>query len=882
MVNNAAQPSRHILESLVAKAKRAASRRGQKLSTGHLVLAMVQSDSETAGMLAQRGIRESDLLARLGTQMDSNQTEPASAIDVALERAQKLAQSMGELSVRAMHVLMIISREPRYVAARLLNELGAARIDPLVDRTAVSLLKRHLEQTKSKRHPRALPAVVSETLPMVPSGTGGASAPSPFAQNPQMLASSYASQLATLRGLQAQRQIESRLAVKAPKTRAGQTKAPSKTGAPAPSAFDQHLASTPSEVGARPNLPANELTHPRPSSTPSHLAAREFHPKQFPILSAVGRNLTAVALRGQLDPVIGRDREIEQLIEVLLRRRGHHPILVGPSGVGKTSVVEGLAQRLLERGDLPAWLGKATIVEMTAGALVSGTGMRGALSERLRALATEVGKADHKVLLFFDDIHTLVGGPEGPDDLAVEFRALLSRGMLFCIGATNDGEYRKRFERDPALTRRFTRVDIEEPGETVTEAIVQGLISRYEKHHNVRYQASAVASAVALSSRFLTERRHPDKALLVVDLAGARAARRRQRQVKADDVAEVVSGLSSVPVERLTMSDAQQIRSLESQLKARVIGQGHVMGKLALALRKAAAGFRGSRPWGTFLLLGPTGVGKTETAKVIHELLFPGAALCRIDMSEYSEAHAVARLLGAPPGYVGHEEGGQLTEAVRRRPFQLVLLDEVDKAHRDVLLSLLPMLDEGRLTDSKGRVVDFRNTVVVMTSNLGVRAELFKGGLGFSAREHGAVDGADVEREILAMARKSLPPELWNRMDEVLSFRPLGVEDVKHIAQGMLTQLSANLLQSKRVLLSFGDALLDFLIDQGGFDPELGARPMRRTIARLVEGAIADALLSGQLVDGMQALVDVVDGQVAISTNKPKKKAKRPVLQLRQ
>jgi ATP-dependent Clp protease ATP-binding subunit ClpC len=584
------------------------------------------------------------------------------------------------------------------------------------------------------------------------------------------------------------------------------------------------------------------------AGSPPAAGPHDLNPRRFPLLTCLGRNLTAAAAAGEIDPVVGREHELDRLLDVLGRRRANNPVLVGPPGVGKTAIAEGLALRLVKDAESCGRLADRILIEVSAGALVSGTGVRGALAEKLRQLREEVARADDKILLFLDEIHAIVGG-EGPDDLANELKAALARGELPCIGATTEAEYTRYFERDAALARRFSRIDVGEPTPAEAVEILRGLAPKYELHHAVAYEPASLKAAVELTVRYVPEGHLPDKAIAVLDLAAARVRRRGGSVVDTASVARVVSEQAHIPVDRLLMRDADRLLRLEAHLRERVVGQREPLSRIADALRKGAAGFRGRRPLGTFLLLGPTGVGKTETAKAVSDLLFPTSGVTRFDMSEFSEPHAVARLLGAPPGYVGHEEGGQLTEAVRRRPYQLILLDEIEKAHPEVLLSLLPLLDEGRMTDGRGRTVDFTNTVIVMTSNLGAGAATSGSRrVGFGAREESAPRG-DRER-VLSAARRALPPELWNRIDEPLFFAPLGTEEVASIAARLLDEVAEVMRREHQVGLEVEPSALDALIAAGGFDPQLGARPMRRCVGRLVEAPLASAVLAGDLRRG--------------------------------
>jgi ATP-dependent Clp protease ATP-binding subunit ClpC len=580
-----------------------------------------------------------------------------------------------------------------------------------------------------------------------------------------------------------------------------------------------------------------------PSSSPFGLDARK-----YPTLVKLGRNLTEMASLGRIDEVIGRDDEIEWLLDVLARRRSNNPILVGPPGVGKTAIVEGLARRLVHGGDGVRGLEGTILVELSAGGLVSGTGVRGALSERMRRLQFEVKRANGKIVLFIDEVHTLFTGGDAPDDLAHEIKASLARGELPCIGATTDVEYRKYVERDAALARRFSPIHVAEPTAEDAIEILRGIAPRYEVHHGVVYDPLAVESAVELSVRYMPEQTLPDKAIGLLDLAGARTRRRGGAVVDREAVAQVVAEKVRVPAERILVSDSQRLLELERHLAEHVVGHLDVMRRISDALRKGAAGFHGQRPLATFLFLGPTGVGKTETARALNELFFMGCPMTRIDMSELSEAHAVAKLVGAPPGYIGHDSGGQLTEAIRHRPYQLILLDEIEKAHMDVLQSLLPLLEDGRLTDGKGRTVDCTNTIVVMTSNLGPSSsDRSHGSIGFHGASEASGDGGS---SVLAAARRALPPELWNRIDEPLFFGPLSRSEVGEIARRMVAGVAEQLRERQGVDLRIDATAINSLIALGGYDVALGARPMRRAIGRMVEAPLAAAILGGELRRG--------------------------------
>ncbi len=772
------------LSGLMAQARRSARRRQQKPTTAHALLVMLQHDRETSQLLSRAGVGEVALLRAI---QDGGE-EPTSAMEIASERATRLAKGLGH-APRPAHLLAAIVREGRSAGYRCLERAGS---DPSRLRLEVQGMlgaDPALSRSSTRRASRSAP-----TVPPVPRAKAKTPTRRPPAEPPK------------------NRRVPDR----------------------------EPIASPPKK---RPS--AARRSAPKP---PVERGPFELDPAKFPLLARIGRNLTAAAAAGHIDPVVGREHELDRLLDVLARRRANNPVLVGPPGVGKTAIVEGLALRLVNGKESCGRLADRVLIEVSAGSLVSGTGVRGALAEKLKALREEIARADGKILLFLDEIHAIVGG-DGPDDLANELKSGLARGELPCIGATTEAEYRRHFERDAALARRFSRIEVGEPSPSDALEILRGVAPKYEIHHAVAYDPAALKASVELSVRYVPEGFLPDKAIAVLDLAAARVRRRGGNVVDITSVARVVAEQAAIPVDRLLMRDAERLLRLESHLRERVVGQREALGRIADALRKGAAGFRGRRPLGTFLLLGPTGVGKTETAKAIADLLFPTSGVTRFDMSEFSEPHAVARLLGAPPGYVGHEDGGQLTEAVRRRPYQLILLDEIEKAHPEVLLALLPLLDEGRLTDGRGRTVDFTNTVIVMTSNLGAQAaQAVNRRVGFGAA--GDAEAPDNRHKALMAARRALPPELWNRIDEPLCFTPLGAAEVASIARRLLEEVGAVMRREHQVGLEVDGSAIDALIAAGGFDPELGARPMRRCVSRLVEAPLAGLVLSGALTRG--------------------------------
>jgi len=584
-------------------------------------------------------------------------------------------------------------------------------------------------------------------------------------------------------------------------------------------------------------------------------------PGAFPLLASLGRNLTLLAEEGKLDPVVGRSREIDEVIDILGKRRTNNPCLVGEPGVGKTAVVEGVAQRLRMAASGSA---ERAIIEVDMAGLTAGTQLRGSFSEKLNHLKDEVRKAQGRVVVFIDELHTLVGAGaagDGAQDAANELKSAMSRGEFPCIGATTHDEFRKYISSDPALERRFTPVVINEPSVPETVQILIGVIPRYEAHHRLRYSPQALEAAASMAAKYVSDRFLPDKAISIADLAGSRCRREGKDLVEPADVARVVANLAGIPEERLLMTDSVRLLALEKQLAERIVGHADAVARMAQVVRRNYAGFSSRRPMGSFLLIGPTGVGKTELARALAEVLFGNPdALLRLDMSELSEAHGVSRLIGSPAGYVGYGEGGQLTEPVRRRPSSVVLLDEIEKAHRDVQMLLLQTLEEGRLTDGKGRHIDFSNAILVATSNLG--AELFTEktkALGFGASR--GADNSSLE-SVERVVREALPPELWNRFDERLVLRPLNGPEIARIARLLLAESSKRLSLEKGIRYTVADEVIEHLTRPGSLDSSLGARPLRQLVQRWVEAPLAERILAGEFSAGDEIRVGVRSGDL--------------------
>ncbi|HZZ83630.1 MAG TPA: ATP-dependent Clp protease ATP-binding subunit [Anaeromyxobacteraceae bacterium] len=781
------------LVQVLSEAEDIARNVNQKLTSAHQLLAFFTVPNRAELLLRDRGIDEDRILLA----MTGAPREPDGVEREVRERARQVAEGLGAEEVDCLHLLIAMSRVRQAAAHQLLAGCGLQLAT--LRNVALSYFT-----ARMPRRLREVPAAPGRPQPLGRRMAGPApSAPAAAPEPEEDL------------GLEP---------VLSPPASGERERGPVPAQAPAKKPLD----------GAR----AAAALKPSPFT---------LDPREYPWLSSLARNLTELARQGKLDPLVGRDREVEEAIDILGKRRANNPLLVGEPGVGKTAIVEGIAQRLLQ--DRP---GEKLLVEIDMAGVLAGTQLRGSFSEKLNGIKDEVRRAGGRVVVFIDEIHTIMGAGatgEGPQDAANELKAALARGEFPCIGATTHDEYRQHIEKDPALERRFAPVLVREPTVADTASILRGLLPRYEQHHQIRYAPEAVESAASLSARYITDRFLPDKAVAVIDLAGSRARREGKREVGVPEVAKVVAKMAGIPESRLLSSDRERILRLEAALAERVVGHGEAIERIASVLKRNYAGFASRRPMGSFLFLGPTGVGKTELARSIADALYGSRdALVRLDMSECSEPTGVARLVGAAPGYVGYGEGGQLTEAVRRRPASVVVLDEVDKAHRDVLLLLLQVLEEGRLTDGRGRQVDFSNTVVVLTSNLGAAeaTSTRPAAMGFGAAER----AAPRQEQAVAAARGALPPELWNRLDEKLFFPALSRDDVARIAAMLLAESSARLEAERKIRFSAGEDVVAHLIEQGGFDPTLGARPMRAAVQRLVEAPLAERILRGEFQAG--------------------------------
>ena len=650
---------------------------------------------------------------------------------------------------------------------------------------------------------------------------------------------------------------------------------------------------------------------------------------QTPTLNQYGTDLTKKATEGKLDPVIGRKDEIQRVIQILSRRTKNNPCLIGEPGVGKTAVAEGLAEKIIAE-DVPEMLKNKRVVSLDIASMVAGAKYRGDFEERIKKCLEEVKKAGD-VILFIDEVHTIVGAgsAEGAVDAANILKPLLARGEVQVIGATTLNEYRKYIEKDSALERRFSPVTVGEPTNEETIEILKGIRDRYEAHHNVKITDEAIKAAVELSTRYINDRFLPDKAIDLVDEAASRVKMRTYTQpdtlkkleeeisamnkekddaikvqdfekaaglrdkinvekeklqkekekweskntksittLTEEDIAEVVASWTGVPVKKLTQTENEKLRNLEQTLHQRVIGQNEAVDAVAKAIRRGRVGLKDpNRPIGSFLFLGPTGVGKTELSKALAESLFGNEdAMIRIDMSEYMEGHSVSKLIGSPPGYVGFDEGGQLTEKIRRKPYSVILFDEIEKAHPDVMNMLLQILDDGRLTDAQGRTVNFKNTVIIMTSNIGARLITDKTTLGFSAKDkkdESQKEYETIKKEVMGELKKQFRPEFINRIDEIIVFHKLNDEDIKQIIDIMLNQVTKR-MEAKGYKLEIDNSVKE-LIAKKGVDTNYGARPLKRAIQNILEDKIAEEILDGNIKPNKKVVIKAEDDKIVIS-----------------
>lgn len=895
-------PRDRELVSIYTQANDIARQCGRTLSSAHVLLSLYTVPNSAATFLEDRNITVDALL----TSVRRLAAEDERIMERIQARCTRLAEGSNATAVDSLHLLAALIRESNSQAHTILEEAGANV--SAIRASVMSYATGSRVMTRRQTTSVAAPAIAREAVEHAPSpiqihpslvSRRGAApsleepsqsaaptavpAPVEVAETPRPPSPVISEEDARDQARTEARSTAARLAESLKKRRAEaakQRKEVVQNAAPAPR---MEKATPPVTPAVAPIEDEEEdtcgprITIPPEPITPARKAAHNIlqhdadlaqmyalNPEVYPHLTRFGRNLTEEAALGKIDAVVGRDREITQLIDILGKRRSNNPLLLGEAGVGKTAIVEGLATELVKLARQGVRLGRRAVIELEVGRILGGTHLRGSFAERLTAIKDEVKRANGDVIVFLDEIHVWMNAGAGGDgtDAAGELKTALARGHFPCIGATTHDEFKKFVESDPAFERRFQAVFVDEPDTETTLHILHGVRENYEQHHGVTYNEGALDAVVRLSQRFIHERRLPDKAIGVMDLAGSRASRESRLEVTRDHIAEIVAELAGIPAKRLTQQDRERFLHMEAFIGQRIIGHTDVVRSLSDVIRRNYAGFRSNRPMGSLLFLGPTGVGKTELVKALADFLFfDRDAMLRFDMSEFLEAHSVSRLIGAPPGYVGFERGGQLTEAVRRRPYQVVLFDEVEKAHPDVLNILLQLLDDGRLTDGRGRIVDFSNCVVIMTSNLGAKTlvESRNGQrIGFGGNE-GAASQDAARESVITTARNHFPPELWNRIDERLVFLPLSRAEVARIAALQLGDSARRLLDESGIKLVMSDNVVPWLVANGGFDPAFGARPMRQTIERHIEGAVAKLILRSEATRGDTLFIDVHD-----------------------
>jgi ATP-dependent Clp protease ATP-binding subunit ClpC len=830
------------LSRALAEARSIADGVGQPLTTAHLLLALFTVPNPAEVLLKDRGIDEDVLLALV----PRGAVESKSQVRAVITQAEEMALRCDARQSNTLHLLVSFLRVRETLAFQLLEDaLGTNNVSALRNQVmsfVTGVLPRRL--LAPIQEARALGDPPLEPKPM------RKKAARPVMQSPKhdwvvpketfLEAPSVEEEEEEIRPLP-----ESEL--------------------PAEDLGDDDESFPPlSDLG--PAVLERDRPHFHITTYPTTIPTDyDLDPDRFPWLTSLGRNLSALAALGELDPAIGRDAEVEQIIDVLGKRRANNPCLVGEPGVGKTAIAEGLAVKLASGApEVSALFGKV-IVELDMGRITAGTSLRGSFSERMQGLKKDVERARGKVIIFIDEIHTLMGAGgsgESPQDAANELKAALARGAFPCIGSTTVDEYRKFIEADPALERRFVKLAIDEPDDRQTIEILRGVAPLYEAHHKLKVDDDGVCAAVQLSSRFVHDRKLPGKAIDMLDQAMSRARRVGKERVGRDEIAEVCADMARVPLERIRLDDASRFLEMEKFVGERVVGHAKVIERVAETVRRNYAGFVTERPMGSFLFLGSTGVGKTELAKALAEFLYGTAeAMVRFDMSEFGESHTVARLIGAPPGYVGHQGGGQLTEGIRQRPHAVVLLDEIEKAHPDILPLLLQILDEGRLTDSKGRTVTFRHATLVMTSNLGVPkpGKTKRVGFGVGASEPEEPAGEDAA---LADARKHFSPELWGRIEDKLVFHPLTAGELRQVAGLLLERSRKDLETTRNITFRWDEGVLDCLVNHAGTGEGQGARFMRRAVQRHVEAPLAEAILRREVREGDRVALRAEGGHI--------------------
>ncbi len=843
------------VRTILKQADQVARASGRPTTSVHLVAAMLIVNCPARELLFEAGVDDTRLLDTL--ERMTEREDSAEALEEIYAQAVQLADSTGSPEVSSVILLASVLRVRNALALKTLERAGVHAT--ALRARAIGLVNLQNDRATTGTRPALrggddrgpsrtdLPRVGSTTSqPPIPQPISRPTAPRP----PAPIAAPHV------------------------------PRPPAPLHQPLRAVTPAQATATPTNGGDQPGEPANKpqsLTNQgQGKAGTSKGVRRDLDPAQYPALCELGRNLSAAALRGEIDAVFGRDDLIDQIIDVLMMRQTNNPCLVGPAGVGKTAIAEGLAHRLATQPERYGRLGDAILVEIPVSALLAGTALRGAFSERMRKLRDEVAKADGGVIIFMDEIHTLMGAGtgDGPLDAANDLKSALARGKFPLIGATTQAEFERHILKDPAMERRFQLVPVAEP--TVPQAIqiLAGVAPVYARHHGVPYSHDAVQSAVYLSHRFITDQSLPHKAISILDRAGAQARRAGKTVVQADDVARAVHGLTQVPMERLLADERGRIRDLAQELQGLVIGHDALMLRIARRIQRNYAGFSGDRPVASLLFVGAPGSGKTETARALAQCLFiADDSLQRFDMTEYSEAHTLSRLIGSPPGYVGHGQQGVLAQALQKRPYRVLLFDEIDRAAPEVIAFLLQLLDTGRVTDAQGHIIDARNCIVILTANLG--ADLLAAGarrkpIGFGADMPAATstsgDSAASDAVVAAVvdkARAALPQDFFSRIDDVLVFQPLSRQSAQVIVARALRKSAERLYQARLIRFEADAAVVDLVLGPG-LDPALGIRPLRARIESLVEAFVSDRVLDGDLQPGAEMQLTVVDGALAL------------------
>ncbi len=835
------------VRTIVAHAKDMARMAGHPLNSVHFLLALYVTPCAARATLKESGIDNERVLRTFKSLPRSS--ESPGVLSQVREQAQLLVDSSQAVEVDSTILLASLLRVRHGQASRVLRRAGVSL--PQLRAQVIGQLTQGIDRASSTRL-RAIQlgerqGLSSEAQPAFAPGGGGADAcESP---PPRRVPRERSPDLDMTDGA-LRRLVDSGHNDKAVDT-------------PAPAAKSAPVA-TPAPVAM--------VTPPTIAPAADERAARVFQlePDRFPTLCELGRDLTRAGLAGEITPLIGREGLVDAVIDVLLMRETNNPCLIGEAGVGKTAIAEGLAAKLAGRTDLYGHLGEAVIVELQVASLLAGTSFRGAFSERMSKLREEVASAEGRIIVFIDEIHTLMGAGagEGPMDAANDLKTALARGRFPLIGATTRAEYRQHIEKDPAMERRLQLVEVPEPGPDEACAILSGVAPLYARHHGLPFSHEAVVSAVHLSKRFITDRCLPGKAIAVLDRAGAQAKRQGKKRVGSDDVARAVHTLTQVPMDRLLADERSRIRNLAADLGRWIVGQDDAMARIARRVQRNYAGFSGDKPLASFIFVGPPGTGKTATAAALAEALFMVEdALARFDMTEYTESHSAARLVGSPPGYVGHQQHGLLSQAMHKRPYRVLLFDDIDRAAPEVVALVQQILDSGRVVDNHGRQLDMRNSIVVLTTGQGADP-LLAGSrqrpIGFGAPATVETPGDELEKAVFDRVRKELPAELWGRIDEPVLFHPLGEEAGHEIVRRQLQESAATLYRSRLIELLIDASVVELVLGEGGVDPSLGARPLRSRVEELVEGFLTEQVLNGELKSGSRMRVVVVRGQLAL------------------